>query len=445
MSEGVPDLPRFARDVRVTGSDSGPTATVGPWAGVGRPFGGLLDPALGRGDWPPAALSHLALGSLLGDALRPRASPGPSDESSRGRPDEDADATAEPTVREVIRDAGEARASTAGDVSEPDATTSSVPAEPTTFEGESTGSVEVTGPSGPPTGSGDDVLVSIPELETTAAPRTVLRQGGGGPTRVTTREIARVLEEADGVHDSDESGPADRAGVSPQSGAGRPAESTDRSEASSGRPVWPATGSSEGWAPPLDLTMPTVPPELGASVSDDGAGGASGGPPTPAAAATDAPGPGDDPGGTDQQPRTGAAGAADVASRMASARGDAAPPMTVRQESAAPDETGASQQASREGAVAGDVAAEQAVAEPAVAEPEAAARGDRASPQARAAGVTDASDAGMASLLDGLEPGEPEVVHRTIADAVSQPRVIDRLYHELERRRRIERERGGRR
>lgn len=455
MSDQRPDLPRFSRDVRVTGAPAGP---AGPWAGVGRPFGGVLDPGVPAGEWPPAGLSHLALGSLLADALRPASRP-----ERRGRSDsvdditpsdrsETSDESTEPTVREVIHEEGataatrvamdtpgsddqreEVRLSTREPPTEPSGAPQrdapSTPREATDSSGESADPTRRDDNLNARTGnrSASDVGVS----------RTVLRQAARGPAAPTTvadRSIAKLVEGR----------PRSPNTADTRFETGKTSRAVARQTADTGTGSWQAS--------PVERTMPTVPPGLSGPAAASAAG--SSGPPTPdvvseqhpsmetrnasasvpAESATSAAGnvSGDLPGWRSQG---GSAGGPSVEE----------PAMTVLQDDPAIADEGDSAAAASEprqsqggGTSAGGDSQQAAGGTTAPASVD-----GQPSPQTRAAGLAPSGDEAVSTLLEGMEPGGERAVQRTIENVVRQPRVIDGLYHEIQRRRRIERERGG--
>jgi hypothetical protein len=444
VSEDV-HLSRVTRDIRVLGRH--PDADWRARPGVLVPFGGLLQPGPSTGESPPPTLSHLALGGLLADALGPTrtgtADSGRTVEQPPGPADTDEAATdesGEPTVREVLREE-EPTAGTLDDVRmtprdpvadrretvvDPDGRADdragdpvdSWGDEPTATPGDSTATPgDSTATPGDPTavgGSGDATSgVGTP-------PRTVVRRTAGSPATPATlgeRRITRVV-------DTDVAG----AGSSTES-------ATDATEDAESGP------SLEGgsWVqPPVERTMPTVPAAFGAVAGTDASppggtpawGSQSGdGPPTPDAARSDTPG---DAASSD----TPGAGGQDAAGRdsldfdTTPPTGSSAPPMTVL-ESARDDSDG------REAGGAESSAPARTGEFP-------GRSGGATSDQADAADSEDAGTPGRA-VTSGVDVDDEAGMARAIEAAVSQPRVVDRLFRELERRRRIERERRGRR
>lgn len=109
MTDDIPELPRFSRDVAVLSEklqDDERDTTVGD-LGVLSPFSGILDVTLDRGQVPMLDLSYLALEPLVVSDLT-RSASGRSDQLSTSPPadDEIAEPTdaddGEPTVREVL-------------------------------------------------------------------------------------------------------------------------------------------------------------------------------------------------------------------------------------------------------------------------------------------------------------------------------------------------------
>lgn len=456
MSDQRPTLPRVSRDVRVTGTPAGPT---GAWTGIGRPFGGVLDPGVPVGEWPPVGLSHLALGGLLADALLPaprsesRDRSDSSEETTSSAQSETSEDRTEPVVREVIREEGSTTATrlssdTPAHAEQADGVTPSTREPPTGSPQDGidgTDGADGEHPSGATARTSADrqqPLGRIPSEVT--APRTVLRQatrGPAAPRTVSERAITQLVEgsaRSPSPEDSAEAG-------------GSGSEAADESTALASQPADTAT---HAWQEaPVERTMPTVPPDRSgpAATAAD-----SSGPPTPdvvregtavskstlpEAAGSNRTTPGAYSNRSSASPELG--GRSSVAGTGVTFDG---PSMTVLQDDPATSdvsdtgpESPESGQTQRNDVTnpAGD--GERAVGSTTVP-------GDASgqpSPQTRAAGLAPSGEEAVSSLIEGMDPGSEQVVQRTIENVVRQPRVIDELYHEIERRRRIERERGG--
>lgn len=470
-TDARPELSRFARDVRLTGTVPGEAGDVGPWVGILRPFGGLLQPGLATGQWPPPVLSHLALGELLADAFRPATRGEPPPERSVRSPatSGDPDRFDEATVREVIHETAgaadaPARDSAAGD--DPSGTDTGrvwmaprepvadrLPGEDGRHRGGETESLIDAGStgerawseSGPPAfdraaePAADEREPARPDVYSVATPRTVLRQSGGGPdapTTVTERRITRLVAPGEPVESEGGEG----------SGTARSA----RDDAS--RSTFPAVSGPSTWtASPVERAMSGAPAAVdslvGAGRADPDVAGVTRTPSAAEAATVDAGGgtdepgagggtgtiPGDDTRGTRGRGAPGQTERSDATQAAATAGSTRdAPKMTVlRDVAAAGDADGGSTVAAGSRLTTGT------------------GRIDRSTGVAR----QDPPDAGPDASSDPdatARIGEPAAadegdVQGAIANAMSEPRVVDRLYRELERRRRIERERRGRR
>lgn len=466
-------LPRFGRDVRVL--NGGPAAgAAGAARGSSRPgvlgsFTGLLQPGLATGQWPPPALSHLALADVLAGALgRPGPlgeSPAPADRSASS--DEPGTADEEPTVREVLhrtddedgRELPGSRSSATGDATadagdahdpvamEPRDWSPAHRAGPRDPTGErastdrpATGgrpSVEAPAGSGAGESGGDGRVGDADPTGRTGTgpasivePRTVLRQvRPGGNGRDGDRRAAGGPAEAADDESADapaaETGPPlpgraptsitrprtvlrqvgpdpERASGGGASGAGRSATGSETADGPTGGP------------PPVDLTVADAPPDVGAMAAMVGDAHA------------------ERPGRSPSSPR-GAPGESTVTGATPDASG---PSMTVRH-----DRSGGAGPAGRESG--GDAPGGRTATAP----------GERGGDDGRSTGATPGDTDGVAgpegtvSLADLGETagGAAGEVERVIERAVERPRVIDRLTDAIDRRRRIERERGGRR
>jgi len=414
-----PELPRFVRDVRLTGLASDTAGLGVPWAGVRRPFGGVLAPGLPAGEWPSPVLSHLALDELLADVLGQKNS-GRSDRQSGSTADGDREShavTGEPIVREILRTeadpepADDVAGTTPGDVvaisadpvrmaprESPDDRQWDDPGGQRANAGASDGVTDATGSSSGGSAIDDSPDLVVPLHGGRVAPRTVLRRGGGGtdhPTPASEHQMARLVQ-PDGPH-------SPGAGGSRDTGEPTGASELGASPGASGATAVPSMAT----APPVERTVTTV-PVLGAvgagrlttarephGVPDDGPAGPrpfadDSGPREEASAASDAP---------TMTPRRGSTDATD-GRRPAGA--DAPSPST------------------------------RAVAGPETAETEPSGSRIESAGQSVSAGA------------DGLDADSAGALRRSITDAVTDPRVVDQLHRELQRRRRIERERGGR-
>lgn len=454
-----------------------------------RPFGGVLQPGVATGDWPPPALAHLRLADLLVRPPGPRRSD-PSD--TTGTEDQAGDET-EQTVRQLVRRAGRADAGDAEPTGGADATGSEPATDAASPVRAATRDVADTdpgrgGPDGSPAANRaapDAVSTSEPPDPTDrmATPGRTVRSGpasrdapdagtpaesrragrpsddssdgrgsttpsaaddgdqsrpgtgrrpdtvGTDPPTTTVRNVTRILDESD----------ADTSASSPQGTV---------SERETGRGSGEA--GAEDWTAPVERTMPSRPPDHTATGGGPQSSSVGRAPPRPDVVTDDptsardgATGSraGQESGSVDTRdagdvtrPEDGSGERFESPGEPHGADGPTGPSMTVRRDASAGDRTDGTDESP------------PGYRERGVGPADGSRTGDGTTMTAQPPdGNAPGGDDGRAATgqQDGDGAVTDEGLQSAVLDVVADDRVVERLAHELARHRRIERERGG--
>lgn len=427
-------LRRFARDIRLLRPPTDPDSAQAAAMTILGPFGGRLQPAVATRDWPPAVLEHLALADILARAIAPPGPGGQPDRQASTEPDKESpgvDSAPEPIVREVIRESVDPPV----DPTRPgtDERFATAPTDhPPDIDPAMGAGPALTGPrtilraptrpgaaSPPEFEDRVDKLVSVAETDSTSWPWTVAdafsrsarrRRGedqatsGDSTIGHTVRGWPREPVERTVAATTDRSAPAPDAAMTPN---GEEQRENDRTQPAPD----PASGAGVRTLDPFGDAEPTMTTRAETGIPSPSSSG-------PIDASDPTPG----------SPDAGASSPADLDSGVAGDR-PSAPAMTVRQRPRGADpemgdsRTGQAMEPTDAGQALGSPATSTAAA---VADPEESATGAASPP-----------------LDEAGSPWMETVIERHVTEAVADPGVIDDLYHELERRRRIEQERRG--